>query len=81
MVDQPSTPFQDMQLVHDGGCVNWFPRFQSLFKHAGTVDDASKSPTQDVQQSTNARQKEYRSDRKLNEVRDLVNLIHEHLRL
>src|ERR1700757_3833539 len=75
VVDQPSTPFQDTQLVHDGGCAKWFRRLQSLFKQAGTVDDASKAPTQDVQQSANARQEEYGSDRKLNEVRDLVKFI------
>jgi hypothetical protein len=32
-----------------------------------------------VQQSANAREKEYGRDRKLNDVRDLINFIHEHL--
>jgi len=59
VVDQPPTFFQDAQLVHDCGCVRWFGRVQSLLQHAGTIDDASKAPAQHVQQSADARQKEY----------------------
>jgi hypothetical protein len=55
-------------------------RVQSFLKHAGSIDDATKTSTQHVQQSADARQKEYGSDRKLNEVSDVVNLIHEQVR-
>jgi hypothetical protein len=52
-----------------------------LFKHTRTIDDASKAPAQHVQQSADTRQKKYGSNRKLNEVRDLINFIHEHIRV
>jgi hypothetical protein len=50
-----------------------------LLKNPGTIDDASEAPAKHVQQSANAREKEYGRDRKLNDVRDLINFIHEYL--
>ena len=79
VVDQPPTSFQDFQLAHDCSCMRWFWRLQSLLKHPGSINDASEAPAQHVQQSADSRQKEYGSDRKLNDVRDLINLIHGYL--
>jgi hypothetical protein len=46
-----------------------------LLEHAGTVDDASKASAQYVKQSADAGEKENGRNRKLNKVRNLINLI------
>ena len=55
------------------------PAFPIVAQEPGTINDASEAPAKHVQQSANAREKEYGCDRKLNDVRDLINFIHEHL--
>lgn len=76
MVDELPSLFENAQLVDDRGWMKCSLHLQSLLKGAGTIDDAGKAPAQHVQQSTHTGQKEYRSDRKLNDVRDLIDLIH-----
>lgn len=58
MVDQFSPSFQDTQLVHDGCEARLFGCFQALLKYAGTIDNASQTPAQHIQQSTDTGQKD-----------------------
>src|SRR5262252_6465774 len=75
-VYQPPASFENTQLINDSGFMGWLRRVQAPLEPAGTIDDASKASAQYIQQSADSGQKEYGSDRELDDMCDLVIWIH-----